>query len=347
MFRLMTIGLALSLVFACSKKKDDAEKKAPDTNTAKPTTPDKKPPDKKPPPPKVDPEKQKLLDRIAKATEKGKKAAAEEYARWTPEVRAGVRALVSADYKDSKAALEAILKSPHRMPGNADRDQHRHPIETLAFFGINQDSAVLELGSGRGWYSEILGPLLADKGQYHLTGYDPHGAEDSMRTVYAKRLKMRMEIAPEFYDMATLVVIDPPEKLELGEPDSLDVVLSIREAHNWHRRGHVANYLAAIHKVLKPGGVFGMIDHDAKKDAKPDDSAKQGRLPEAWLIAEIEKAGFKLDGKSDVNRNAKDVKGFEQGVWTLPPVLALGDKDRDKYASIGESDRYTLKFVKK
>ena len=123
------------------------------------------------------------------------------------------------------------------------------------------------------------------------------------------------------------------------------MVLAFREIHNWHRNNMRKEWVTAAHKALKPGGVFGVVQHRAKPDAAADDSAKNGRLPEEWLIKEIEAAGFKLAEKSEINANPKDTKDFE-GVWSLPPSLGTGDKDRDKYLAVGESDRMTLKFVK-
>ena len=64
------------------------------------------------------------------------------------------------------------------------------------------------------------------------------------------------------------------------------------------------------------------------------------------MIGLAEAAGFQLAEKSEVNANPKDTADHPRGVWTLPPTLALGDQDRDKYLAIGESDRMTLKFVK-
>ncbi len=69
-------------------------------------------------------------------------------------------------------------------------------------------------------------------------------------------------------------------------------------------------------------------------------------MPEKWLVDRVEAAGFKLTGKSEINANPKDTKDYADGVWALPPTLRGGDKDREKYVAIGESDRMTLKFVK-
>ena len=69
-------------------------------------------------------------------------------------------------------------------------------------------------------------------------------------------------------------------------------------------------------------------------------------MDEAWVIARVQAAGFKLEGKSEINANAKDTRDYAKGVWTLPPTLTLKDEDKAKYQAIGESDRMTLKFVK-
>jgi len=69
-------------------------------------------------------------------------------------------------------------------------------------------------------------------------------------------------------------------------------------------------------------------------------------LTEEITVALAEAAGFKLLAKSEVNANPKDSADYPKGVWTLPPSLRLGDKNRAEYLAIGESDRMTLKFVK-
>jgi len=124
------------------------------------------------------------------------------------------------------------------------------------------------------------------------------------------------------------------------------MVVAMREMHNWHRRKLLAKYLAAIHAVLKDKGVLGIEQHRATPDANADDSAEKGYLPEKWLIATVEAAGFKLAGRSEINSNKQDTKDYPDGVWTLPPGYAKGDADKAKFQAIGESDRMTLKFVK-
>ena len=144
--------------------------------------------------------------------------------------------------------------------------------------------------------------------------------------------------------MATIAINGKAPKLPLD--GTVDMVVLTRELHGMVQNNRMGDWLGELHKALKPNGVLGVEQHRAKADAVPEESAKNGYLPEKWVIEKIEAAGFKLAGKSELNANAKDTKDYADGVWTLPPNFRLGDKDREKYATIGESDRMTLKFVK-
>ena len=110
--------------------------------------------------------------------------------------------------------------------------------------------------------------------------------------------------------------------------------------------------LANIFNSLKPGGVLAVEQHRGNPGQEPP--VKQGYVTEQAVIDAATKAGFKFDGKSEINANPKDTKDHPFGVWTLPPVRqsSEGGKpvdpafDRAKYDAIGESDRMTLRFVK-
>ncbi|HTN83252.1 MAG TPA: hypothetical protein VL242_06195 [Sorangium sp.] len=300
------------------------------------------------PPPKADPQEEKKKAELAKLAEDTKAMEAkadQEAARFDDALKAEVKALVAANYPSAGAALRAALKGKYRAPGNAERDAARHPVETLEFFGLKPTSTVLELGAGEGWYTELLAPVLAKKGKLIITSFDPNGPADSRNTLYGKRVKRLLEKSPELFGKVDVALIDR-DNPKLGLEGKVDLVIAAREAHNWHRNGKFDAYVAEAFKALKPGGVFGIEQHRAKPDANPDESAKQGYLPEAWVIQKVESAGFKLGAKSEVNANPKDTKDYPEGVWTLPPNFRLGDKDRARYAAIGESDRMTLKFVK-
>lgn len=284
--------------------------------------------------------------RVAEAMEKAKKEAAEEAARWTDEMRKAATELVEASHKNAKAALSAVLGSEHRTPGNADRDAHRHPVKTLLFFGLKPDMTVLEVGAGGGWYTELLAPVLAKDGMLYVAGYDPKGPDDSFRTYYGARFQMFLDKSPELFGKVKVNYIDPPEKLTLAPAGSVDLAIAAREMHGWHRRDAFDAYVKAVFEALKPGGVFGVVQHRAPAGANPDESAEKGYLPEEWVIKSVEAQGFKLVEKSEINANDKDTKDYEKGVWTLPPAFAEEDKDKAKYEAIGESDRMTLKFMK-
>ena len=206
---------------------------------------------------------------------------------------------------------------------------------------------VVELGAGAGWYTELLAPLLAKNGSLTAVGPDPDGPADQMTAVYGKRLVKLLEKSPGLFGAVKRVAITPPAQLTLGDPGSADMVIAFRELHNWVEDNNHAAYLQAIHAVLKDGGTFAVVDHRAAADAKLEDAVKLGYLPEPWVVQTVTAAGFELAAKSDINANPKDTKDYKEGVWTLPPALTLGDVDREKYLAIGESDRMTLKFVKR
>jgi predicted methyltransferase len=268
-----------------------------------------------------------------------------ELARLTPEIHAQAKALASKSYPTAKAALTAALAGKHRKPGNAERDKYRHPVETLTFLGLKPNMTVIEFAPGEGWYTELLAPTLAQKGKLFITNGDPNGPVDQRRTYYAQRTKLFLDRLPELYGKVETITVDDKAPA-LGHDGAVDLILVFREMHGMVNGKRLGPWLQAFHAALKPGGVLGIEQHRAKADAKVETSSENGYLPQAWLIQQIEAAGFKLAGKSEVNANPADTTDHPEGVWTLPPSFALGDKDRAKYAAIGESDRMTLKFVK-
>ena len=95
---------------------------------------------------------------------------------------------------------------------------------------------------------------------------------------------------------------------------------------------------------MKKGAILGIVQHRGNEDMEKN--FNNGYVKESFLIDFIEKIGFKFVEKSNINANLKDTKDYKRGVWTLPPRLVMGEKDKKKYLEIGESDRMTLKFVK-
>jgi len=254
-------------------------------------------------------------------------------------------AIFTATAGDQAAALKKWAEGSHRSEANIARNQYRHPVETLEFFGIKPDMTVVEISPGGGWYTEILAPYLKDKGHYIAAGYNPNSKSEYF-SKNAKKFADKLKANPELYGKVELTVMEYPDHMDFAKPNSADMVLTFRNTHNWASRGYADAVFAAMFKVLKPGGVLGLVQHRAGKDQPKDTSGKKGYLKQEDVIKMAEKAGFKLVASSEINANPKDRKDYEMGVWTLPPVYRLKDKDRDVYTAIGESDRMTLKFIK-
>jgi predicted methyltransferase len=243
-------------------------------------------------------------------------------------------------------ALDAMLANPSRTEANRARDVARHPRETLEFFGLRQEMTVMEIWpGGGGWYAEVLAPLLREHGRYIAAEHDPLSSSYAQENVRA--LKAKFAATPAIYNRAEIVALQAPNALTPVPSGTVDMAVTFRNLHNWLAKPEATPaMLKAIYAALKPGGILGIVDHRADPMAPVDTSAKLGYVNEHYAIQLAEQAGFEFLGSSDVNANPRDTRDYEQGVWTLPPTYRLGDKDRDRYAAIGESDRFTLRFRK-
>ena len=244
------------------------------------------------------------------------------------------------------AKLRSAIASSDRPADEAARDPWRHPLETLEFFGVRDDMTVVELWPGGGWFTAILAPVLAENGKLVVTSMDPAGPPDDHAAQGARQYAARLASKPADFGKVDVRILHPPADVSLGPDTSADAVLTFRNFHNWVGAGIAEKVLAATFRVLKPGGIFGVEEHRAKPDADPTKAGDTGYVPETFVIDLAQKAGFQLEGRSEINANPKDTKDWPKGVWTLPPVLRLGDQDRAKYVAIGESDRMTLRFRK-
>ena len=249
----------------------------------------------------------------------------------------------------TSAALDDALAGEHRSERNRARDQYRHPKETLAFFGLRRDMTVVEIWPGGGWYTEILAPVLRGTCKLYAAQYGANPGFDYQRQEMAT-LAEKAARYPDVFDEVVFTALWFPTELEITPPGSADLVVTFRNVHNWFD----ANYkqdpgrlFGAFFAVLKPGGILGVVDHRWPDPKTEDPAAANGYLSEQRVIALAEAVGFEFAGSSDVNRNPRDTHDHPNGVWTLPPDLAVreGD-DRQKYLDIGESDRLTLKFMK-
>jgi predicted methyltransferase len=241
-------------------------------------------------------------------------------------------------------ALDNILADPHRSEVDRARDRYRHPKDTLLFFGIRPEMTVLEIWPEPGWYTDIIAPLLRDQGKYYAGVMEPDPASQFV-TRRLESFHNKLASDPTLYGKAVIVTY-PSHGGDAVPAGTVDLVVTFRNLHNWMADDTAASMLATAYRALKPGGVLGVTDHRGNPALPQDPKAKSGYVTEEYAIKLIEAQGFRLLGTSEVNANPKDTKDYSQGVWTLPPTWRLGDQDRDKYAAIGESDRFTLKFEK-
>lgn len=237
-------------------------------------------------------------------------------------------------------SIDAALAGAHRSEENRARDAFRHPRETLAFFGLEPGMTVVEMSPGGGWYTEVLAPVLRDHGRLVAAIPDPAESE------YGQRFMTFRQSRPEVYDQIDTVIFDLPERAELGPEGSADMVLTFRSTHGWINGGTAPQVYEAMFRVLRPGGVLGVVQHRADEGADAAETAPDGYVPEAAVIELAQNAGFVLEERSEINANAADDHDHPRGVWTLPPSLRLGDEDRAQWEAIGESDRMTLRFRK-
>lgn len=255
---------------------------------------------------------------------------------------------------DLRDAVRTAMAGAHRSAVHQARDDQRNPEDTLAFLRLEREHRAIEIWPGAGWYTEILAPVLRDHGQLVVANYPPDPDTGYMGRV-GQQLLDKLEADPDVYGRVEVVQFAPPEYTSLGEPGSADFVLLSRQFHGLASRGTEEVVLGAIHEVLRSGGVLGVIQHRLPEARDFDPEEQTGYVPESFVVAAAERAGFELDDRAEINANPLDTADHEFGVWTLPPsfrACAEIEDDlemaecRKRYAAIGESDRMTLRFVK-
>lgn len=232
------------------------------------------------------------------------------------------------------ALLQQAVAGSWRSDAHKARDQYRHPVQTLEFFGLQPDMTVVELAPGDGWYTEILAPVLKDHG--HLTA-----ATGKTSGPYADMLKANHAA---FGDVKLVEFSPGQHKLDLGPAASADMVVTFRNTHDWlnDSEAELGSVFDAAFKVLKAGGILGIEEHRARPYMDAVIASKGlHRIPEDYMIDTAMKHGFVLAGISEVNANPDDDESVN--IHRLMPNHMGDDPELMK---IGESDRMTLKFVK-
>ena len=259
----------------------------------------------------------------------------------------GLAAGTGANASSTSEAVARWMIGSQRAPGHEARNSFRHPKETLSFFGLDASMTVVEVWPSGGWYAEILAPVLRESGRYYAAGFALSAKRTpEWRKKMQRQFQSKLDARPALYDRVIVTELSIPERPDMAPAGTGDMILTFRNVHNWIKGDYAPGMFGAMFKALKPGGVLGVVEHRAPQGMSPKQMVESGYVTEAYVKTLAKEAGFRFVASSEVNANPKDTADHPAGVWTLPPTLRLGDKDRAKYLAIGESDRMTLRFVK-
>jgi predicted methyltransferase len=279
----------------------------------------------------------------------------------------GALALASCGKKDdpakaeAKAAakagpntIEAAVAGDWRLPIDRARDVWRHPVETLKFWELKPGQTVVEFWPGAGWYTDILAPFLADtKGKLYEAMLETSGPADPAAAEIVDGYRRKLAEKKKVYGEVAFTAFGPTSG-PVAPDASADLVLFLRNLHNWMAGGIAEKAFKDALAALKPGGILGIEEHRGQPGRVQDVLAEDGYVQQDYVIQMAKEAGFVLIGTSEINANPKDTKDHPFGVWTLPPTRLSAPRgepaepgfDHSKYDAIGESDRMTLKFAK-
>ena len=222
----------------------------------------------------------------------------------------------------------AAVASETRPEADRARDAGRNPEAVLAFFGIQPGDIVLEMWAGGGYYTELLAHVVGESGKVVAHANTPilqfSGEEHTMRHA-DNRLPNTEILLAENNELA----------LEADSIDAATIVLNYHDLY-WSSEEYgwvqidVPVFLAELYKGIKPGGILGIVDHQAVSGSPPETGGTLHRIDSAIVIAELERAGFILEGESDVLANAED----DHTKSVFDPEIR------------GKTDRYVLRFRK-
>jgi predicted methyltransferase len=250
--------------------------------------------------------------------------------------------------------LAQAVAGPWRSASDRARDRWRHPLESLIFWGLKPGQTVVEFWPGAGWYSDILAPFLAATGgKLYAADLQADDPSEPAATEIVAAYRARLQSNPKLYGDVQITAFGATSG-PVAPAGSADLVLFLRNVHNWMAGGIVEKAFHDAFAALKPGAALGIEEHRAAPGAVQDVLAADGYVQQDYVIQIAREAGFVLDKASEVNANPKDAKDHPFGVWTLPPVRRSSPRgqpddpgfDHAPYDAIGESDRMTLRFLK-
>lgn len=255
---------------------------------------------------------------------------------------------------EAPVTIAAAVAGEWRLPADKARDAFRHPVQSLEFWGLKPGHTVVEFWPGAGWYTDILAPFLAaTDGKLYAAQQELTDPNDAPGREMIEGYKRRLSENPKLYGEVALTTFGPTSG-PVAPAGTADLVLFLRNLHNWMAAGVAEKAFRDAFAALKPGGLLGLEEHRAPPGGVQDPLAADGYVQQAYAVQLAQEAGFVLDGQSEINANPKDTHDHPFGVWTLPPVRRSSprgqpdnpDFDHAPYDAIGESDRMTLRFKK-
>jgi predicted methyltransferase len=259
----------------------------------------------------------------------------------------------AAGPKGGISTIEAAVAGTWRSSPDRRRDVWRHPVESLRFWGLAPGQTVVEFWPGTGWYTEILAPFLAETGGKLYAAILAADPADPAAVEIGEAYRRRLAGKSRLYGRVEMTAFGPASG-PVSPPGEADLVLFLRNVHNWMAAGIAEKAFRDALAALKPGGVLGIEEHRGEPGRVQDALAADGYVQEAYVIQLAREAGFELAGSSEINANPEDTRDHPFGVWTLPPTRLSAPRgeapkpgfDHKRFDAIGESDRMTLKFVK-
>lgn len=233
----------------------------------------------------------------------------------------------AGEFSATAEKIKAALVDGRRSEVDKARDVERNPLQTLAFFRFRDDMTVLELVPGYGWYTQILAPVLEQKGKLYMA----LGAERAHDAVKGKPGFGAVELVPF---PATRFIRTPGVKraglpaLDFGLKSQVDLAVTFRNMHNFNDEGRQRIH-QEVFKSLKPGGLYGILDH-TRRHMQEDSTEVWRRMDPVQIIKEVQAAGFELVDYSTLHYRPDDELRYEVGRKTVT----------------GNTDRFTLLFKK-
>jgi predicted methyltransferase len=221
-------------------------------------------------------------------------------------------------------AIFAVPSWAGGLPVDARIERAMFGDHRLTFLGLEDGMTVMEIWPGAGWYTEVIAPVVRHHGQFIVATYDVDVPDQPQyRYRLQETLLKKFAARPDLYDQVAVAPFSPPESASLGDADSIDLLVTFRNTHGWVGGGDADKIFAEFARVLKPGGILGVVQHRAGPGSDPAKTSEIGYVSEEAVIDLARRAGLYLEARSEVNANPADSKDYEAGVWSLPPSLSL------------------------